>query len=80
MPGEQLLSKGKDRGYVVRGFAAETLLLKPATFLAPSLAISMNMGGQVSSSEYRDASWSDDEAVAIWDAIVKSIRLRPSAL
>ncbi len=80
MPGEELLSKGKDRGHVVRSFTAESLLLKPATFSTPSLAISMNMGGQLDSSESRDASWADDEALAIWGAIIKSIRLRPSAL
>lgn len=80
MPGEELLSKGKDRGHVVRSFTAESLLLKPATFSTPSLAISMNMGGQLDSPEGRDASWTDDEAQAIWGAIVKSLRLRPGAL
>ena len=80
MPGEELLNKGKEQGHVVRGFTAEALQTKPATFSTPSLAISMNMGGQLESSDYVDASWSDEGAMAIWDAIVKSIRLRPGAV
>lgn len=80
MPGEELLSKGKEHGHVVRGFTAEALQTKPATFSTPSLAISMNMGGQLESSDYVDASWSDEGAMAIWDAIVKSIRPRPGAV
>ena len=80
MPGEELLNKGKEQGHVVRSFTAEALQTKPATFATPSLAISMNMGGQLESSDYVDASWSDDGAMAIWDAIIKSIRLRPGAV
>ena len=80
MPGEELLNKGKEQGHVVRGFTAEALQTKPATFSTPSLAISMNMGGQLESSDYVDASWSDEGAMAIWDAIVKSIRPRPGAV
>lgn len=80
MPGEELLSKGKEHGHVVRGFTAEALQTKPATFSTPSLAISMNMGGQLESNDYVDASWSDESAMAIWDAIVKSIRPRPGAV
>ena len=79
MAGEELLSKGKDNGKVVRGFSAETVLLKPATFAAPSLAISMSMGGQNEAADYVDPSWTDEEAMKIWDAIVKSIRARPGS-
>lgn len=79
MPGEELLSEGKDHDRVVRGFNAESLLLQPATFTTPSLAIEMRMGGQVGHA-YRDASLSKEAALALWDAIVKSIRLRPGAV
>ena len=72
-------SEGKDHDRIVRGFNAETLLAKPATFSTPSLAIEMRMGGQVGY-EYRDASLSQEAALALWDAIVKSIRLRPGAV
>jgi Tle cognate immunity protein 4 C-terminal domain len=78
--GEELLLKGKDHGHTVFGFTAELLQTKPATFAIPSFAIDMNVGGQIPSSEYVDASWSQVEALAIWDAIVKSIRLRPGAI
>jgi Tle cognate immunity protein 4 C-terminal domain len=79
LPSEELLSKGKEKGHEVRSFAAETLLSKPASFAAPLLAISMSMGGQVSGDDYRDASLSEREALALWDAIVRSIRPRPGA-
>ena len=79
-PGEELLTKGKDHGHVILGFTAEPLQTKPATFASPSMAINMNVGGQLPSAEYADASWSDAEALAIWDRIVKSIRLRPGAV
>lgn len=79
MAAEELLSKGEERGLVVRGFAAETLLTKPATLSEPWLALSLDMGGQTESGEYRAAPWSDDESTAIWDAVTKSLRLRPGA-
>jgi Tle cognate immunity protein 4 C-terminal domain len=79
-PGEELLTKGKEQDRVVRQFTAEVLRTTPATFAAPALSISMSMGGQINSSEYVDATWSEKEAIAIWDSIVKSIRLRPGAL
>ena len=79
-PGEELLIKGMDHGKAVRLFVSEPLLLKPATFSEPSFAINMKMGGQRGSPEYVDASMSEQEAVAIWDAIVKSIRIRPGAV
>ena len=79
-PGEELLIKGLDHGKVVRLFVSEPLLPKPATFAEPSFAINMKMGGQRGSPEYVDASMSEPDAVAMWDAIVKSIRLRPGAI
>jgi len=78
-PGGELLIQGEDHGHVVRGFNAESLLMKPATFSTPLFAIDMSMGGQVGP-EYRDPSLSEPAALAIWDAIVKSIRLRPGAV
>ena len=79
-PGEELLIKGKEHEKVVRLFVSEPLLLKPATFQEPSFAINMKMGGQRGSPEYVDASMSDNDAIAMWDAIVKSIRVRPGSL
>jgi hypothetical protein len=79
-PGEELLLQGKEHDHVVLGFTAEPLQTKPATFASPSMAVHMNLGGQIPSAEYVDASWSESEALAIWDAIVKSVRLRPGAI
>jgi hypothetical protein len=78
-PAEEILETGKDHDKAVRSFTAETVLSAPSTFAQPLIAIDMTMGGQVKD-EYRDASLSDDQALALWDAIVKSIRLRPGAL
>jgi hypothetical protein len=79
-PGEELLLQGKEYDHLVLGFTAEPLQTKPATFALPSMAVHMNLGGQIPSAEYVDASWSESEALAIWDAIVKSVRLRPGAI
>ena len=78
--GEEILEKGKQHGKVMRLLTAEALLLKPATFTQPSFAISMTMGGQLQSGEYVDASMSEPDAIATWDAIIKSIRVRPGAI
>lgn len=79
-PGEELLDTGKDKGKVVRYFVAETLVTEPSSPVRPVIAISMNMGGQDKDGEYIDPSLSEREALAWWDAIVGSIRLRPGAL
>jgi len=78
-PGEELLDTGKDKGKVVRYFVAETLVTEPSSPARPVIAISMNMGGQDKDGEYIDPSLSEREALAWWDAIVGSIRLRPGA-
>jgi len=80
-PGEELLDAGAERGKAVRVFAAETVLNKPSTFAEPLLHLSLNTGGQLPvSAEYVDASLSEKENLALWDAIIKSIRLRPGAV
>jgi hypothetical protein len=79
-PGEELLDAGKDKGKVVRYFVVETLVTEPSSPARPVIAISMNMGGQNKDGEYVDPSLSEREALAWWDAIVGSIRLRPGAL
>lgn len=74
--GEELLDAGKDHGKVVRLFTAETLVTEPSTLQRPVLAISMSMGGRNADAKYIDASLSEAEALAWWDAIVSSIRPR----
>jgi Tle cognate immunity protein 4 C-terminal domain/Tle cognate immunity protein 4 N-terminal domain len=78
-PGEELLSAGKEKGHVIRVFSAESVRTEPATFAKPDFSISLNMGGE-RDGVHRDASLSESDALKTWDAIVKSIRLRPGAL
>ena len=83
-PAEELLESGKDHDKRVLGFYGETLLKTPSRFDAPQIAIEMKMGGQVSGPDsghdYVDASLNDKDALALWDAVVRSIRLRPGAV
>lgn len=74
--GEELLDAGKERDRVVRLFAAETLVTEPSSLTRPVVAVSMRMGGQIEGGAYVDASLSEREAMAWWDAIVGSIRIR----
>ncbi|UCV02622.1 T6SS immunity protein Tli4 family protein [Dechloromonas denitrificans] len=75
-PAEELLDQGKDNDKIVRLFSAETLITEPSTLVKPVLAVSMSMGGQIDGGPYVDASLSRDEALAWWDAIISSIRMR----
>lgn len=76
---EEILEAGKDHDKVVRSFTAETVLSAPSTFAQPLIAIDMTMGGQVKD-EYRDASLTEAQSLEVWDAIIKSVRIRPGAL
>jgi Tle cognate immunity protein 4 C-terminal domain len=79
-PAQEVSRTGKERDKVVRQFIAEVVMDKPATFAAPMIAINLSMGGQVGPEDYRDASMSEAAAMAMWESILKSIRLRPGAL
>lgn len=78
--GEELLHKHKGNSIEYRFFRAEATQIRPATFDEPVFAIEMTMGGQISGGEYITAPMTEKDAVALWDAIVKSIRLRPGAV
>lgn len=75
-PGEELLDAGKQEGKIQRHFVAETLITEPSNIGRPVIAISMSMGGQNENGAYIDPSLSEKEALAWWDAIIGSIRLR----
>lgn len=81
-PAEELLNYGKNSsGKIERQFDAETLLLGPSTFAHPLIHIDMSMGGQhPTTAEYVDPSFAEADSIRLWDAIIKSIRLRPSAI
>lgn len=60
-------------------FMLETMRPKPSA-TQPLLTLQMTTGQQGSDGEWPTASLSDKEAMAVWDAIVKSIRVRPGAV
>jgi hypothetical protein len=60
-------------------FTAETSP-SPSTIEAPQVSITLGTGGQLRSGEYVNSSLADNDALNLWAAIIKSIRLRPGAL
>lgn len=77
---EQLVETGREHGKEVRLFSVETLLNKPSTFAEPQIHFDMSMGGQIPSGDYVDPSLPQADSMALWDAIIKSIRPRPGAI
>lgn len=83
MPGEELLAELKDYGKLGFSFGAESLTAKDRPgFEKPSLSVDMDTGSANASNKEDavDSSWSKDEALGVWNAVIKSIRLRPGAL
>ena len=79
--GEEFLDASKDdHDKMIHLFVAETLISKPSTFAAPSIDVQLHIGGQVPGGEYVDASFNEAQSLALWDAIIKSIRLRPGSV
>ena len=58
------------------GFALETMRPKPA-LMQPHLHLELDSGQGTTNGEPNPNSLSDAEAVALWDAMVKSLRARP---
>jgi len=79
-PGEEQAFRYEENGVEYLSFAAEVLQSSPATFAVPVINVEMKLGGQLLSGEYRGASMSEKDALALWDAIIKSIRPRPGAV
>ena len=78
-PAEELIDSAKDHGKAVRLFDIETTLAKPSSIAAPQIHLHMSMGGQVPSGDYVDASLPEGDSLALWDSIVRSVRVRPGA-
>ncbi len=76
-PAEKLIDSAKDNGKAIRQFDIETTLATPSSIAAPQIHVNMAMGGQVPDGEYVDASLPEGDRLALWDAIVKSVRVRP---
>ena len=80
---EELVNEEQTEGKTMRLFVAETLLNSPSTKAEPRIHIEMSLGGQVQTGSNQstlvDPSIARSESLALWDAIVKSIRLRPGS-
>ena len=79
MPGEDLLTKYKEHERTALSFNAESRRPRPA-FDAPLMTIDFDSGKQLEGGAYPESSWSPDEAAAVWDAVLNSVRLRPGAV
>lgn len=83
MPGEEMLAELKDYGKLGFSFSAESLTKKSRPgFEKPTLSVDMETGSSNAhkKSDAVDSSWSKDEALGVWSAVIKSIRLRPGAI
>ena len=83
-PAEELIDEDKEEGKAVRLFVAETLLAAPSTLSEPRVHIEMGLGGRIKDSENKalhvDPGLDKAESMAIWDAIVRSVQLRPESV
>lgn len=97
MNGEQVLMRFDEDGLIMHSFRARSLRKDPS-LTRPSISISLETGGDVSSRSSHDllaygedgalpdgdsprtvsSSLSDEEAIALWDAVIRSIRPRRS--
>jgi Tle cognate immunity protein 4 C-terminal domain len=78
---EELLEKAKIYNMPSQLFTAESLPPRPA-FPTPTIQLSLETGGLTSpnDSAAKPSPWSTEEAVGVWDAVVKSARLRQGAI
>jgi len=80
-PGEEQGYKYVENDVQHFNFMAEILQDKSATFEEPVISIELTMGGRrPSGGEYFGSPMNERDALALWDAIVKSIRPRPGAV
>lgn len=81
---EELVDEDKEEGKAVRLFVAETLLTAPSTLAGPRVHVEMSLGGRIKAGENKvvfvDPSLGKAESLAVWDDIVRSIRLRPDSV
>jgi hypothetical protein len=81
MEAEELLQKIKVLGQPSLYFSAESIRSTPG-LAKPLFSIDLGTGAMDAPNEESamPSSWSVDEATAVWDAVIKSIRLRPGAV
>ncbi|HEY4357758.1 MAG TPA: T6SS immunity protein Tli4 family protein [Acidobacteriaceae bacterium] len=84
MKAQEWLAKGiDDHDNLILFFRAESMRADPA-FVRPLMSIKLQTGGQLVSGpnkgKYVASSLTPREAVALWDAMVQSVRVRPDAV
>lgn len=79
-PAQELIESAKDHDKTIRQFDVETSLVKPSSIAEPQVHIDMSMGGQLPSGDYVEPSLSESASVQLWDAVVKSVRVRPGSI
>lgn len=81
---EELVDEDKEEGKKIRLFVAETSMTSASTLSEPRVHVEMSLGGRIKAAEnqsvYVDPSLGREESLAVWDAILRSIRLRPGSL
>lgn len=78
MPAQELVTKIKD-DRVQYQFDLESIP-DPSTMTNPVIHIDLDTGDQLADGRYIDSSMSEKDAISVWDAIIKSVRLRPHAV
>ena len=84
MKAQEWLAKGIDaHDNLILFFRAESMRADPA-FVRPLMSIKLQTGGQLLSGpnkgKYVASSLTPREAVALWDAMIQSVRVRPDAM
>ena len=84
MKAQEWLAKGIDaHDNLILFFKVESMRADPA-FVRPLMSIDLQTGGQLSSGpdegKYVASSLTPREAIALWDAVIQSVRVRPDAV
>ena len=79
MAGEELLTRARIDGRLVLKFSAESTRAQPS-FAMPLLSLTLDTEPVGASETWPAPSWSEEEAVKVWDAVTRSLRLRPGAV
>ncbi|WP_407351272.1 T6SS immunity protein Tli4 family protein [Luteimonas sp. R10] len=78
LEGEQWLGRFEEDGRRQHGFYAETGIRSPSP-QHPKLMLELFTGGEDHNGHAAESSLDDEQAIALWDRIVASLRVRPGA-
>lgn len=79
MQGQELLTRGRIHDRMVLKFSAESLRDTPS-LLKPLIEINLNTEPVGPAESWRPPIWTEEQAVAAWDKITRSLRLRPNSV